>query len=94
MTPSVIEMQAGTRLVLDVTNTDAMRHDLVLATGQQRGTAFHVVGAQLHTVSAEGAYRLEAANAEQGAPQVMDLAAAHRGGRPARTSRARSLPVR
>jgi len=33
ITPSVIEVPSGTRLVLDVTNTDAMRHDLVLATG-------------------------------------------------------------
>ena len=35
VTPSVIEVVAGTRLVLDVTNADAMRHDLVLETGQE-----------------------------------------------------------
>lgn len=35
ITPSVIEVPAGTRLVLEVTNTDAMRHDLTLDTGQQ-----------------------------------------------------------
>jgi len=35
ITPSVIEVPAGTRLVLQVTNTDAMRHDLALETGQQ-----------------------------------------------------------
>ncbi|WP_407343987.1 multicopper oxidase domain-containing protein [Pengzhenrongella phosphoraccumulans] len=35
ITPSVIEVPAGTRLVLAVTNTDAMRHDLTLATGQR-----------------------------------------------------------
>jgi nitrite reductase (NO-forming) len=34
ITPSVIEVTRGTRLVLKVTNADAMRHDLVLATGQ------------------------------------------------------------
>ena len=35
ITPSVIDVPAGTHLVLHVTNTDAMRHDLVLASGQQ-----------------------------------------------------------
>ena len=35
ITPSVIEVPAGTHLVLAVTNTDAMRHDLNLETGQQ-----------------------------------------------------------
>ena len=34
ITPSVIEVTKGTRLVLKVTNADAMRHDLVLASGQ------------------------------------------------------------
>ena len=34
ITPSVIEVPKGTRLVLKVTNADAMRHDLVLASGQ------------------------------------------------------------
>ena len=34
ITPSVIEVTKGTRLVLKVTNADAMRHDLVLDTGQ------------------------------------------------------------
>lgn len=35
ITPSVIEVTKGTRLVLEVTNTDAMRHDLVLDSGQE-----------------------------------------------------------
>jgi nitrite reductase (NO-forming) len=35
ITPSVIDVTKGTRLVLKVTNADAMRHDLVLATGQR-----------------------------------------------------------
>ncbi|MHB1491792.1 MAG: multicopper oxidase domain-containing protein [Cellulomonas sp.] len=35
VTPSVIDVPAGTHLVLHVTNTDAMRHDLVLDSGQQ-----------------------------------------------------------
>ena len=43
ISPAVFEVQAGTRLMLDVTNADAMRHDLLLATGQDRGTAFRVV---------------------------------------------------
>lgn len=34
ITPSTIDVPAGTRLVLHVTNTDAMRHDLVLDSGQ------------------------------------------------------------
>ena len=34
ITPSVIEVTKGTRLVLKVKNADAMRHDLVLETGQ------------------------------------------------------------
>jgi nitrite reductase (NO-forming) len=34
ITPPVIEVTRGTRLLLKVTNADAMRHDLVLATGQ------------------------------------------------------------
>jgi nitrite reductase (NO-forming) len=33
VTPGIIEVSAGTRLVLKVTNADAMRHDLVLETG-------------------------------------------------------------
>ncbi len=33
--PSVIQVTKGTRLVLHVTNTDAMRHDLVLDTGKK-----------------------------------------------------------
>ncbi|MEP7764821.1 multicopper oxidase domain-containing protein [Sanguibacter sp. 25GB23B1] len=35
VTPAVIEVAAGTHLVLEVTNTDGMRHDLALSTGQQ-----------------------------------------------------------
>ena len=35
ITPAVIDVTKGTRLVLKVTNSDAMRHDLVLATGQR-----------------------------------------------------------
>jgi nitrite reductase (NO-forming) len=35
ITPSVIDVTKGTRLVLKVTNADAVRHDLVLATGQR-----------------------------------------------------------
>lgn len=35
VTPAVIEVAAGTQLVLDVTNADAMRHDLVLETGPE-----------------------------------------------------------
>ncbi|MEP7368680.1 MAG: multicopper oxidase domain-containing protein [Dermatophilaceae bacterium] len=35
ITPSVIEVTKGTRLVLKVKNADAMRHDLVLETGQR-----------------------------------------------------------
>jgi nitrite reductase (NO-forming) len=34
ITPSVIEVTKGTRLVLQLKNADAMRHDLVLETGQ------------------------------------------------------------
>jgi nitrite reductase (NO-forming) len=34
ITPSVIDVTKGTRLLLKVTNADAMRHDLVLGTGQ------------------------------------------------------------
>lgn len=30
ITPAVIDVTAGTRLVLEVTNTDAMRHDLLI----------------------------------------------------------------
>ena len=58
ITPSVIEVPSGTRLVLDVTNTDAMRHDLVLATGQQ--TPLLAAGGSAHldvgpvTASVEG----------------------------------------
>ena len=33
--PSLIDVPAGTRVVLHVTNTDAMHHDLVLASGQR-----------------------------------------------------------
>jgi nitrite reductase (NO-forming) len=51
----------------------------VVDAGPQRGTAFHIVGAQFDTVFAEGAYRLKAGNAEQGASQVMDLAPAQGG---------------
>jgi nitrite reductase (NO-forming) len=35
ITPSTIDVPAGTHLALQVTNTDAMRHDLVLDSGQQ-----------------------------------------------------------
>lgn len=35
VSPAVIEIAAGTHVVLEVTNTDGMRHDLALATGQQ-----------------------------------------------------------
>ena len=48
ITPSVIEVTRGTRLVLKVTNADAMRHDLVLATGQH--TAL-LTGGQSATVT-------------------------------------------
>jgi nitrite reductase (NO-forming) len=51
----------------------------VVDAGPQREVNFHVVGAQFDTVFAEGAYRLKAGNAEQGASQVMDLAPAQGG---------------
>lgn len=35
ITPSVIEVPQGTRLILEVVNSDAMRHDLVLDSGQR-----------------------------------------------------------
>ena len=63
-----IRVKAGSRLRVWVVDA-----------GPQRGTAFHVVGAQFDTVFAEGAYRLKAGNAEQGASQVMDLAPAQGG---------------
>lgn len=92
ISPAVFEVQAGTRLMLDVTNADAMRHDLLLATGPDRGTAFRVVGATFQMVFAEGAYRLKAGNRVHGASRVMDLAPAQ-GVRRARASSARSLPI-
>ncbi|EYR65268.1 nitrite reductase [Actinotalea ferrariae CF5-4] len=46
----------------------------VVAAGPQRGTAFHVVGAQFDTVFKEGAYLLRPGNAERGLAQVLDLA--------------------
>ncbi|QTE30977.1 multicopper oxidase domain-containing protein [Pengzhenrongella sicca] len=51
----------------------------VVAAGPQRGAAFHVVGAQFDTVFKEGAYLLRPDNPEQGAAQVLDLAAAQGG---------------
>lgn len=35
VSPAVIEVAAGTRLVLEVTNTDGMRHDLELSSGER-----------------------------------------------------------
>ncbi|WP_440902144.1 cupredoxin domain-containing protein, partial [Actinosynnema sp.] len=35
--PSVISVPAGDRLVIELTNSDQRRHDLVLATGQRTG---------------------------------------------------------
>lgn len=46
----------------------------VVDAGPQRGTAFHVVGAQFDTVFKEGAYQLRPGNAEHGLAQVLDLA--------------------
>jgi len=51
----------------------------VVDAGPQRGTAFHVVGTQFDTVFKEGAYLLNAGNAEHGASQVLDLAPAQGG---------------
>jgi len=51
----------------------------VVAAGPGEGTAFHVVGAQFDTVFKEGAYLLRRGNAEHGASQVLDLAAAQGG---------------
>lgn len=51
----------------------------VVAAGPVDGTAFHVVGTQFDTVFKEGAYQLRRGNAELGAAQVLDLAAAQGG---------------
>lgn len=51
----------------------------VVAAGPQRGTAFHVIGAQFDTVFKEGAYLLRPGNAERGLAQVLDLAPAQGG---------------
>lgn len=46
----------------------------VVDAGPQRGTSFHVVGAQFDTVFKEGAYLLRPGNAERGLAQAIDLA--------------------
>ncbi|WP_411283758.1 multicopper oxidase domain-containing protein [Lapillicoccus sp.] len=51
----------------------------VVVAGPGGGTAFHIVGAQFDTVFKEGAYLLRRDNAEHGASQVLDLAAAQGG---------------
>ena len=51
----------------------------VVVGGPGEGTAFHIVGAQFDTVFKEGAYLLRRGNAERGAGQVLDLAAAQGG---------------
>lgn len=51
----------------------------VVAAGPGEGTAFHLVGTQFDTVFKEGAYLLRRGNAEHGASQVLDLAAAQGG---------------
>jgi len=51
----------------------------VVVAGPGEGTAFHIVGAQFDTVFKEGAYLLRRGNAERGASQVLDLAAAQGG---------------
>ena len=51
----------------------------VVDAGPQRTTSFHVVGTQFDTVFKEGAYLLRPGNAEHGASQVLDLAAAQGG---------------
>jgi nitrite reductase (NO-forming) len=51
----------------------------VVAAGPTEGVDFHVVGAQFDTVFKEGAYLLRRGNAEHGASQVLDLAAAQGG---------------
>jgi nitrite reductase (NO-forming) len=51
----------------------------VVAAGPSEGVDFHVVGTQFDTVFKEGAYLLRAGNAEHGASQVLDLAAAQGG---------------
>ncbi|RYV53015.1 multicopper oxidase domain-containing protein [Pengzhenrongella frigida] len=63
-----IEVKVGTRVRVWVVDA-----------GPQRATAFHVVGAQFDTVFKEGAYLLRPGNAEHGAAQVLDLAAAQGG---------------
>jgi nitrite reductase (NO-forming) len=45
----------------------------VVDAGPQRSMSFHVVGAQFDTVFKEGAYALQAGNAEHGAAQALDL---------------------
>lgn len=44
-----------------------------LAAGPNRGTTFHVVGAQFDTVFVEGSYRLRPGEATSGGAQVLDL---------------------
>ena len=51
----------------------------VVDAGPQFGTSFHVVGTQLDTVFAEGAYLLRRGNPEHGAAQTLDLAPAQGG---------------
>jgi nitrite reductase (NO-forming) len=51
----------------------------VVAAGPGEGTAFHIVGTQFDSVFKEGAYLLRRGNAEHGASQVLDLAAAQGG---------------
>jgi len=51
----------------------------VVAAGPSEGTDFHIVGSQFDTAFKEGAYLLRSGNAEHGASQVLDLAAAQGG---------------
>jgi len=51
----------------------------VVAAGPGEGTDFHIVGSQFDTVFKEGSYLLRRGNAEHGASQVLDLAAAQGG---------------
>ncbi len=51
----------------------------VLAAGPNRGTSFHVVGAQFDTVFSEGAWLLRPGNASSGGSQVLSLGTAQGG---------------
>ena len=51
----------------------------VLAAGPNRGTSFHVVGAQFDTVFSEGAWLLRPGNASSGGSQVLSLGVAQGG---------------